>query len=79
VTPIATLTNRPGRPIRVGPFPVATAFGPGARTLYAASFGADSVTPIDTATGRPGRPLPAGYVFPPTTVGAFPTAVAITA
>jgi hypothetical protein len=40
---------------------------------------ADSVTPIDTATGRPGRPLPAGYVFPPTTVGAFPTAVAITA
>ena len=41
VTPIATLTNRPGRPIRVGPFPVATAFRPGARTLYAASFGAD--------------------------------------
>ena len=79
VTPIATLTNRPGRPIRVGPFPVAAAFRPGARTLYAASFGADSVTPIDTATGRPGRPLPAGYVFPPTTVGAFPTAVAITA
>jgi hyaluronoglucosaminidase len=53
--------HQPPRPVRVGPFPVATAFGPGARTLYVASFGAGSVTPIDTATGRPGRPLPAGY------------------
>ena len=56
VTPISTATDRAGRPIPVGAFPVAYAFAPGARTLYVASFGANSVTPIDTATGRPGRP-----------------------
>ena len=61
VTPIATATDQPGRPIPVGPFPVAYAFGPGARTLNVASFGAGTVTPIDTATGCPGVPLPAGY------------------
>ena len=97
---------------RARAFPVAYAFGPGARTLYVASFGAGAVTPVDVRTGKAAGPLnvgaynyptvititgqtavviePYGYsvelinlktrrVFPPIAVGAFPTAVAITA
>jgi len=61
VTPIATTTDRPGRPVRTGAFPVAFAFSPRAGTLYVANFGSNTVTPIDTATNRAGRPRPTGY------------------
>jgi DNA-binding beta-propeller fold protein YncE len=43
VTPIVNSTDTPGPAIRVGAFPVAATFGPGASTLYIASFGGDSL------------------------------------
>jgi YVTN family beta-propeller protein len=83
VTPIATATNTPGKPITTGATPEAMAITPDGQTVYVASLGACPsagtlgpencrpalVTPIATATNTPGQPI---------TVGPGPFAMAIT-
>jgi DNA-binding beta-propeller fold protein YncE len=56
VTPIATATGTPGKPINVGCMPTAIAVTPDGKTVYAASYSGD-VTPIATATDQPGKPI----------------------
>ena len=63
VTPIATATNTPGKPITVGPHPWAIAITPDGKTAYVVSSINSSdtpgtVTPISTATSTPGIPIP---------------------
>ena len=60
MTPIATATNTPGKPIKVGGNPAALAITPDGRTVYAASFLGGTVTPIATATNAPGKPIKVG-------------------
>ena len=56
VTPIATATNVPGRPIRVGCNPDFLAVTPDGTTVWVAS-GGHIVTPIATATNTAGKPV----------------------
>jgi len=60
VTPISTITNTAGKPIRVGSGPSAIAVTPDGKTIYVASFAAGTVTPITTATNTPGKPIKVG-------------------
>src|SRR5215470_3724231 len=60
VTPVATATGRPGRPIPVGSFPDALAVTPNGRTLFAASETGNTVTPVNLPADRAGRPIQAG-------------------
>jgi YVTN family beta-propeller protein len=69
VTPIATATNMPGRPISVSGAARAIAVTPDGKTAYVANDRTGTVTPIATATNTPGRPIK---------VGLGPTAIAIT-
>ena len=39
MTPIATATNKPGRPIKVGDGPLAIAMAPDGKTVYTANPG----------------------------------------
>jgi YVTN family beta-propeller protein len=68
VTPIATATGTPGKPITVGDGPVAIAITPDGKTAYVVNQGSGTVTPIATATNTPGKPI---------TVGNHPVAIAI--
>jgi hyaluronoglucosaminidase len=56
VTPIATATNTPGTPVKVGCTPSAAAITPDGRTIYISSY-PGTATPIATATGRTGKPV----------------------
>src|SRR5215475_6432371 len=60
VTPISTITNTAGKPIRVGSGPVAIAVTPDGRTVYVSNSYSDTVTPITTATNTAGKPIRAG-------------------
>jgi YVTN family beta-propeller protein len=67
VIPISTVTNRPGRALRVGTdtgnsFATAQAFAftPDSRTAYVAVGGTDEVDPIRVSTGTLGKPVRAG-------------------
>jgi YVTN family beta-propeller protein len=62
VTPIATATNTPGKPIKVGKGPWAIAITPDGKTAYVLNANSDTVTPIATATNTPGPPIPVGYI-----------------
>jgi hypothetical protein len=57
VTPIATATNTPGKPIPV-PKPLTVGFTPSGRTAYV--VGGGMVTPISTATNTPGATINMG-------------------
>jgi YVTN family beta-propeller protein len=69
VTPINTVTNRAGKPIRVGADPQAIAITPNGATAYVVNHDSETVTPIHTATGTTGKPI---------NVGEDPRAIAIT-
>ncbi|MGO9162478.1 MAG: YncE family protein [Streptosporangiaceae bacterium] len=60
MTPIATATNTPGKPIKVGRFPLEIAITPDGRTVYVLNHFSDTVTPIATATNTPGKPIKVG-------------------
>ncbi len=65
VTPINTATNSPGRPIPVGPGPMAIAITPNGQEAYVANAGwwnhpGRTVTPINLLTNRPGPAIPVG-------------------
>ena len=60
MTPISTVTNTAGKPIKVGTGPIAIAFTPDGKTAYVVCLGADTVIPISTATNTPGTPIKAG-------------------
>jgi DNA-binding beta-propeller fold protein YncE len=69
VIPVATGTNTPGRPIKIGAIAAAIAITPDAKTAYIADWPPAAVTPVATATNTPGRPIKIG--------GGFTRAVAI--
>jgi DNA-binding beta-propeller fold protein YncE len=56
VTPIATATNTPGTPVKVGCIPLAVAITPDGRTMYVSSE-AGTVTPVATATDQTAKPV----------------------
>jgi DNA-binding beta-propeller fold protein YncE len=62
LTPISTLTNRPGKPAvvrtgnEVGSLGTQLAITPGGKTIWVTD-GGDTVTPVSTATGRAGEPI----------------------
>ena len=60
VTPVATATGKPGKPVQVACTPNALAVTPDGKTVYVASYdsGHGVVTPIATATDQPGTPIP---------------------
>ena len=65
VVPIATNTNKPGTPIRLGQVPGPIAITPDGRTAYVVNSGSfqftdGTVTPIATVTNAPGKPVRAG-------------------
>ena len=62
VTPISTITNMAGKPVRVGSGPIAIAVTPDGKTAYVANTYSDTVTPITTATNTPGKPIKVGKV-----------------
>jgi DNA-binding beta-propeller fold protein YncE len=55
VTPISTVTNRPGRPVRVPCDPYAVVVTPDGKTVWVGS--SNWVTPISTATNKAGTPI----------------------
>jgi len=64
VVPIATATDDPGTPIRVGALPSGLAITPDGKTLYVPDSNSNAVTPIDTATGAAGHPISTGSAAP---------------
>ena len=60
VTPISTITNMAGKPVRVGSGPIAIAVTPDGKTAYVANTYSDTVTPITTATNTAGKPVKVG-------------------
>ena len=54
MTPISTITNMPGKRIRVAKGTTAIAITPDGKTVYVADWRADTVTPITTATNTAG-------------------------
>jgi YVTN family beta-propeller protein len=60
VTPISTITNLPGKPVRVAKGTAAIAITPDGKTVYVAGWRAGTVTPITTATNMPGKPIKVG-------------------
>ena len=69
VTPISTVTNTPGKPIKVGDFPDGMTITPNGKTLYVANIDSNTVTPISTVTSTAGKPIK---------VGIRPRAIAVT-
>jgi YVTN family beta-propeller protein len=57
VTPISTITNVAGKPIKAGSGPIAIAVTPDGKTVYVVNTYSDTVTPITTATNTPGKPI----------------------
>ena len=55
LVPINTVTNTPGKPIRVGSG-ATIAITPDGKTLYAGTM--NKVVPVSTATNTPGKPIP---------------------
>src|SRR5258708_27531265 len=53
VTPIATATNKPGKPIKVGNYPAAITITPNGRTAYIPNAASATPTPITTANDNP--------------------------
>jgi YVTN family beta-propeller protein len=72
VTPVSTATNRPGKPIRVGPGIDAIAITPNGKTAYVASYNAGTVTPIRLATGAAGKPIAVGTDLGPGAIAITP-------
>ncbi len=65
VTPIATATGDPGRPIAVGYAPAAVTISRSGRTAYVVNTISGTVTPIAVATGRAARAIGVGtYGYP---------------
>ena len=62
VTPISTITNVPGKRIKVAKGTTGIAITPDGKTVYVADWRADTVTPITTATNIPGKPIEVGRV-----------------
>ena len=60
MTPIATATNTPGKPIKVGSGPFRIAVTPDGKTAYVINKTSHTVTPIATATNAPGKPINVG-------------------
>ena len=66
VTPIATATNTPGKPIQVGVAddlpdrPGGIAITPDGKTAYIANVDSGTVTPITMATNTTGEPIRVG-------------------
>jgi YVTN family beta-propeller protein len=64
VTPIATSTKTPGKPIGIKRDPQYAAFSiaisADGKTAYVTSWVAGTVTPITTATNTPGKPIKVG-------------------
>ena len=65
VTPISTVTNKPGKAIPAGKAPSYIAITPDGKTIYVSNSGqgsvaGDTVTPISTATSKPGKPIMVG-------------------
>jgi len=63
VVPVNTVTNKAGKPIKVGPGPEAIAITPDGKTAYVANGGlpySDTVTPIRTATNTALKPIKVG-------------------
>jgi DNA-binding beta-propeller fold protein YncE len=69
ITPISTVTNRPGQPIHIGFNAANIAITPDGKTAYVTGFSTDQVVPISTATNTPGQPI---------RIGARPREMAIT-
>ena len=69
MTPIRTITNTPGKAIKLGNGPDAIAITPDGKAAYITNWGSDTVTPIQTATGTASKPIK---------VGNQPIAIAIT-
>src|SRR6516162_2161782 len=62
MTPVATATNTPGKPIKIGAIPTAIAITPDGKTAYildipAYGRGRTRVIPVATATNTPGKPI----------------------
>jgi YVTN family beta-propeller protein len=72
VTPVSTVTGRPGKAIRVGGGIDAIAITPNGKTAYAASFNAGTVTPIRVATNTAGKPIGVGTDLGPITMAITP-------
>ena len=65
VTPVATRTGRPGRPITVGYSPASVTISPSGAVAYVVNTISGTVTRISTATGRAGRGISVGlYDYP---------------
>jgi DNA-binding beta-propeller fold protein YncE len=65
VTPIATATGQPGRPISVGYAPASVTISGSGAVAYVVNTISGTVTPVSTATGRAGRAISVGlYDYP---------------
>jgi DNA-binding beta-propeller fold protein YncE len=72
VIPVATATNTPGKPIKIGGTPVAIAITPDGKTAYIATAAyiarscagcpVGTLIPVSTATNTPGKPIKIGRV-----------------
>jgi YVTN family beta-propeller protein len=62
VTPISTVTNKAGTPIKVGHSPCSMAISPDGRELYVTNQMAGTVTPVSTRTDRAGQPIKVGFM-----------------
>src|SRR5215471_2101649 len=63
VTPISTITNKSGTPIKTGPAPTTMVITPDGKTAYVANidnFGLGKVAPVSTATNTAGKPIKVG-------------------
>jgi len=59
VVPVSTVTNKVGKPIKVGMYPDVIAFIPDGKTAFVATESA--VYPMFSATGKVGRPIRTGF------------------
>jgi YVTN family beta-propeller protein len=57
ITPVDTGTGVAGKPIGIGPEPIAIAVAPGGRTIYVLHQVPGELIPVSTATGKAGRPI----------------------
>jgi YVTN family beta-propeller protein len=69
ITPISTIRNKAGKPIRVGREPEALAVTRNGKTVYVVNVGSDTVTPVSTSTDKTGPAIQLHY---------YPLAIVIT-
>jgi DNA-binding beta-propeller fold protein YncE len=64
IVPLNTVTNTPGKPIRISHTgPVTTiVMTPDGKTVYVAAM--NEIVPVSTATNQPGRPIRVPYGMP---------------